>query len=63
MALAAGFGVTSPSLAGAALAVLGLGVAGAAYAVDRRRFVPQARSGRERVVASHVPQQPEALHR
>ncbi|WDF37608.1 MFS transporter [Streptomyces sp. T12] len=59
LALAAGFGVTSPALAGAALAVLGLGVAGAAYAVDRRRVAPRA--GRERVVAGHVPQQAETV--
>ncbi|QOV38768.1 MFS transporter [Streptomyces ferrugineus] len=59
LALAAGFGVTSPALAGAALAVLGLGVAGAAYAVDRRRVARPA--GRERVVASHVPQQTETV--
>ncbi|MEV5955054.1 MFS transporter [Streptomyces sp. NPDC051987] len=52
VALAAGFGVTSPALAGAALAVLGLGVASVAYAVDRRRAVPAAH---ERVIASHVP--------
>ncbi|MFD5537063.1 MFS transporter [Streptomyces sp. NPDC127079] len=52
VALAAGFGVTSPALAGAALAVLGLGVASVAYAVDRRRAVPTAH---ERVIASHVP--------
>ncbi|WP_369270633.1 MFS transporter [Streptomyces sp. R11] len=59
LALAAGLGVTSPALAGAALAVLGLGVAGAAYAVDRRGAAQ--RSGRERVVASHVPQQAETV--
>ncbi|MFF3633949.1 MFS transporter [Streptomyces sp. NPDC101169] len=59
IALAAGFGVTSPALAGAALAVLGLGVAGVAYAVDRRHEV--ARDGR--VVATHVPEQAGALHR
>ncbi|MER5942741.1 MFS transporter [Streptomyces sp. NPDC001928] len=59
LALAAGFGVTSPALAGAALAVLGLGVAGAAYAVDRRRVAPRA--GRERLVAGHVPQQAETV--
>ncbi|MET8243334.1 MFS transporter [Streptomyces sp. NPDC005202] len=59
LALAAGFGVTSPALAGAALAVLGLAVAATAYAVDRRRSVPQA--GRERVVASHVPEQSETF--
>ncbi|MFI1370854.1 MFS transporter [Streptomyces longwoodensis] len=50
LALAAGFGVTSPALAGAALAVLGLGVAAAAYAVDRGRT-----PGRGRLVAAHVP--------
>ncbi|AZP17302.1 MFS transporter [Streptomyces aquilus] len=54
LALAAGFGATSPALAGAALAVLGLGMAGTAAVVDRRRAtVPTA--GRERVVAAHVP--------
>ncbi|MDO0927981.1 MFS transporter [Streptomyces sp. TG1A-8] len=59
LALAAGFGVTSPALAGAALAVLGLGVAGVAHAVDRRREpVPPGR-----VVVSHVPDRSEALHR
>ena len=58
VALAAGFGVTSPALAGAMLAVLGLGVAGVAYGVDRRRVAPQPQPQpvRERVVASHVPQ-------
>ncbi|KUN39102.1 MFS transporter [Streptomyces longwoodensis] len=50
LALAAGFGVTSPAVAGAALAVLGLAVAAAAYAVDRGRT-----PGRGRLVASHVP--------
>ncbi|MFE7165809.1 MFS transporter [Streptomyces sp. NPDC057616] len=59
LALAAGFGVTSPALTGAALAVLGLGVAGAAYAVDRRREV--VRVGR--VVAAHVPERSGMLHR
>ncbi|MEW2255258.1 MFS transporter [Streptomyces sp. NPDC047869] len=59
LALAAGFGVTSPALAGAALAVLGLGVAGVAYAVDRRHEA--AHEGR--VVAAHVPEQAEALRR
>ncbi|ALV36081.1 MFS transporter [Streptomyces sp. CdTB01] len=54
VALAAGFGVTSPAPAGAMLAVLGLGVAAVAYAVDRRRTLPA--SARERVVASHVPE-------
>ncbi|MEU2771987.1 MFS transporter [Streptomyces sp. NPDC007162] len=60
IALAAGFGVTSPALAGAALAVLGLGVASVAYAVDRRRAVPAP--GRERVVASHVPEATDLAH-
>lgn len=50
LALAAGFGVTSPALAGAALAVLGLGVAAAAYGVDHGRT-----PGRGRLVAAHVP--------
>ncbi|MFJ8633672.1 MFS transporter [Streptomyces sp. NPDC093568] len=59
LALTAGFGVTSPALTGAALAVLGLGVAGAAYAVDRHRVAPRA--GRERVVAGHVPQPAETV--
>jgi len=57
LALAAGFGATSPALAGAVLAVLGLGVAATAATVDRRRAVP----GRERVVAAHVPEQSPAL--
>ncbi|MFF9526442.1 MFS transporter [Streptomyces achromogenes] len=51
LALSAGFGTTSPAPAGALLAVLGLGVAGVAYGVDRRRAV--AHGGR--VVAAHVP--------
>ncbi|WP_225097114.1 MFS transporter [Streptomyces sp. CoH27] len=59
LALAAGFGATSPALAGAALAVLGLGVAGVAYAVDRRRATPSV----GRVVTSHVPEDLAALHR
>ncbi|MFD4572684.1 MFS transporter [Streptomyces sp. NPDC058417] len=37
LALAAGLGATSPAVAGAGLAVLGLGVAATAWAVDRRR--------------------------
>lgn len=53
LALAAGFGATSPALAGAVLAALGLIVAGIAYAVDRRR-APQPAS-RDRIVATHVP--------
>ncbi|MFJ4470720.1 MFS transporter [Streptomyces sp. NPDC089424] len=58
LALAAGFGTTSPATAGAALAVLGLAVAAVAYAVDRRGPA----TGRERLVASHVPEPTEALH-
>ncbi|MER6524537.1 MFS transporter [Streptomyces sp. NPDC001508] len=57
LALAAGFGVTSPAVAGAALAVLGLGVAAVAYAVDRGGL-PAAR---QRLVASHVPDHQEAV--
>lgn len=60
LSLAAGFGTTSPASAGAGLAVLGLGVATIAYAVDHRR-TPAAHAGR--VVASHVPEQAEPLHR
>lgn len=52
LALSAGFGTTSPAPAGALLAVLGLGVAGVAYGVDRRRAV----AGAGRVVAAHVPE-------
>ncbi|WP_055489736.1 MFS transporter [Streptomyces sp. TP-A0356] len=59
LALAAGFGVTSPALAGAGLAVLGLAVATAAYAVDRRRVTPP--TGRERLVAQHVPEHAESV--
>lgn len=62
LALAAGHGVTSPALAGAALAVLGVAVAGAAYGVDRRRSVPAQgppHAARERLVASHLPRQEE----
>ncbi|MEU6383145.1 MFS transporter [Streptomyces bauhiniae] len=59
LALAAGFGATSPALAGAVLAVLGLGVAGVAYGVDRRR----ASSPTGRLVAAHVPEPQERVHR
>ncbi|MET8164603.1 MFS transporter [Streptomyces sp. NPDC005329] len=59
LALAAGFGATSPAVVGAALAVLGLGVASVAYAVDRRRTTTTP-TGRERIVATHVPQRAEA---
>ncbi|WP_369246144.1 MFS transporter [Streptomyces sp. R41] len=54
LALAAGFGATSPAVAGAGLAVLGLAVAGAAYSVDRRRAGGVA-GGSGRLVAAHVP--------
>ncbi|MFF3888078.1 MFS transporter [Streptomyces sp. NPDC001914] len=60
LALAAGFGATAPAVAGAGLAVLGTGVAGVAYAVDRRRAKRPA--GTARVVATHVPDRSEALH-
>ncbi|MER5442941.1 MFS transporter [Streptomyces sp. NPDC002790] len=56
LALAAGFGATSPALTGAALAVLGVGVASVAYAVDRGRGA--ATPGR--LVASHVPEPAES---
>ncbi|MFI1409022.1 MFS transporter [Streptomyces sp. NPDC020707] len=55
LALAAGYGVTSPALAGAALAVLGLAVAAVAYVVDRNRGTTNA----GRIVATHTPQQAE----
>ncbi|MEU2558188.1 MFS transporter [Streptomyces longispororuber] len=55
LALAAGLGVTSPAVAGAALAVLGLGVAAVAYAVDRRRTPATAPA---RVVTGAVPPRP-----
>ncbi|MFJ4831136.1 MFS transporter [Streptomyces sp. NPDC088747] len=61
LVLAAGFGVTSPAVVGAGLAVLGLGVAGVAYVVDRRR-APGAVTGRERVVASYLPEHAESVH-
>ncbi|MGW1755174.1 MFS transporter [Streptomyces mirabilis] len=58
IALAAGFGTTSPALAGALLAVLGLAVAATAYTVDRRRAeAPAPTPGR--LVATHVPPHPE----
>ncbi|MDX3570897.1 MFS transporter [Streptomyces sp. ID05-47C] len=52
LVLTAGFGVTSPASAGAVLAVLGLGVAAVAYAVDRRR----ESAGTGHVVATHAPE-------
>ncbi|KOG39218.1 MFS transporter [Streptomyces resistomycificus] len=56
LALAAGFGVTSPAVAGAVLAVLGLGVAGVAAGVDRRTVAP-----RGRLVATHLPEASEVV--
>ncbi|MFI5817925.1 MFS transporter [Streptomyces rishiriensis] len=53
LALTAGFGVTSPALAGAVLAALGLLVAGIAYTVDARRTAQPAT--RDRIVATHRP--------
>ncbi|MFG2309665.1 MFS transporter [Streptomyces sp. NPDC048566] len=61
LALAAGFGVTAPAVAGAGLAVLGIGVAGVAYAVDRGRTRRPARPAR--VVATGHPERAEALRR
>ncbi|MDX3753903.1 MFS transporter [Streptomyces mirabilis] len=61
IALAAGFGTTSPALAGALLAVLGLAVAATAYAVDRRRAEVSAPTP-GRLVATHVPPHPEHAH-
>ncbi|MER6343740.1 MFS transporter [Streptomyces sp. NPDC001595] len=59
LALAAGFGATSPALAGAVLAVLGLAVAAVAHAVDRRRAAPS--TGRKRLVAGGMPAEPERV--
>ncbi|MFD8914981.1 MFS transporter [Streptomyces sp. NPDC059575] len=61
LALAAGLGATSPALAGAALAVLGIGVAAVAYGVDRSRAATLQQTGvipgaMGRLVATHVPQ-------
>jgi DHA1 family inner membrane transport protein len=61
LALAAGFGATAPALAGAGLALLGIAVAGTAYAVDLRRTGRP--DGSARVVATHVPGRPQALRR
>ncbi|MFH8486077.1 MFS transporter [Streptomyces longisporoflavus] len=58
LALAAGFGVTSPAVAGAFLAVLGLAVAGLAYVVDLRS--PAVGSGR--LVAAHTVTDRETTH-
>ncbi|MEU3985710.1 MFS transporter [Streptomyces sp. NPDC026672] len=59
LALAAGLGVTSPALAGAALALLGLVVATASYLLDRHRGTLS--SGHERLIATHVPDQPKTV--
>ncbi|MGQ4385112.1 MFS transporter [Streptomyces sp. SAS_270] len=61
LALAAGFGATSPAVAGAALAVLGLAVAATAYAVDRRRALGTT-STPGRLIATHVPTHQESAH-
>ncbi|MFF8034100.1 MULTISPECIES: MFS transporter [unclassified Streptomyces] len=61
LALAAGFGPTSPAVAGALLSAFGIGVAVVAYAVDRGATAGAA--GRERVVAGGVPQQAAPLDR
>ncbi|MEU0676870.1 MFS transporter [Streptomyces sp. NPDC006172] len=58
LALAAGMGATSPALAGAALAVLGLAVAATAWAVDRRRTPAPTPA---RVVAQGAARREEAL--
>ncbi|MFF1447076.1 MFS transporter [Streptomyces sp. NPDC058274] len=61
LALAAGFGATSPAVAGAVLAVLGIAVAGTAYVVDRRRAAGlTATPGR--LIATHVPHPQEPAH-
>ncbi|MFD4551896.1 MFS transporter [Streptomyces sp. NPDC058466] len=61
LALAAGFGATSPAVAGAGLAVLGLAVAALAYAVDRRRQGAGV-GAPGRLVAAHVPPHTEHVH-
>ncbi|MFF7838923.1 MFS transporter [Streptomyces ossamyceticus] len=57
LALSLGLGTTSPAVVGAGLAVLGLGVAAAAHAVDARRATAtrSAQPAGGRLVASHVP--------
>ncbi|MFB8775331.1 MFS transporter [Streptomyces broussonetiae] len=59
LTLAAGYGVTSPAVAGAGLAVLGLAVAATAYALDRR--TAPATPSHERLVVTHVPERAETL--
>ncbi|MEW2132561.1 MFS transporter [Streptomyces sp. NPDC005435] len=68
LALAAGLGVTSPALAGAVLAVLGIAVAGVAYGVDRNRAAKLQQTdatpnGKGRLVATYVPQAGERSRR
>ncbi|MGV9427410.1 MFS transporter [Streptomyces sp. NPDC003656] len=68
LALAAGLGVTSPALAGAVLAVLGIAVAAMAYGVDHRRAATLKQTGAApgstgRLVAAHVPQENERSRR
>ena len=58
--LTAGLGTTAPASVGAALALIGLAVAAAAYAVDTRR-TPTPAPHRGRVVASHVPGESETV--
>jgi DHA1 family inner membrane transport protein len=57
LALSLGLGTTSPAVVGAGLAVLGLGVAAVAHAVDVRRAAATrcAQPAGGRLVASHVP--------
>lgn len=60
LTLSAGLGATAPATMGAALAVIGLTVAGIAYTVDNRRATtPTPQRGR--VVASHVPAESETV--
>ncbi|KPI25341.1 major facilitator superfamily MFS_1 [Actinobacteria bacterium OK074] len=58
LVLGAGLGVTSPAPAGGVLAVVGLGVAGVAYGVDRRRGAVHTVG---RLVAGHVPESVETV--
>ncbi|MFJ7048922.1 MFS transporter [Streptomyces sp. NPDC101112] len=57
LALSLGLGATSPAVVGAGLAVLGLGVAAVAHAVDARRATAtrSAQPTVGRLVAQHVP--------
>ncbi|MER6158681.1 MFS transporter [Streptomyces sp. NPDC001868] len=60
LTLSAGLGATAPATMGAALAVIGLTVAGIAYTVDNRRATTPT-PHRGRVVASHVPGESETV--